>query len=239
MTSLFSKVIFRLFGIQIIHSQLGEDLILSLLLEGKKDGMYIDIGANHPKKFNNTYLLYKSGWHGINIEPNLKKIGAFKKKRARDINLAIGVGPKETSMKYYRFDEDTLNTFDYAFAEKNKNMGHKLIDTIDVPVKPLSTIFKNNIPSGKNVDVMTLDTEGYDMEVLKSNDWNKYRPHFIVIETLEYKRSELGQRYDDIFNPYMESIGYKPVANTVVNTIYQDTAARVLDINVREYTPLK
>jgi FkbM family methyltransferase len=222
MASFFSKVLLRLFGIQTIHSQLGEDLILSLLLEGKKNGFYIDIGANHPKKFNNTYLLYKSGWRGINIEPNPKKMASFKHQRNRDINLAIGVGPKETMMKYYRFDEDTLNTFDYAFVEKNKKMGHRLLDTIDVPVKPLSTVFKEYMPLGTNMDVMSLDTEGYDMEVLKSNDWNKYRPKFIIIETLEYKRTELGRRYDDIFTPYMKSVDYTPVANTVVNTIYQD-----------------
>jgi FkbM family methyltransferase len=229
MNTFFGKVIFRLFGVQIIHSQLGEDLILSLLLEGKKDGFYVDIGANHPKKFNNTYLLYKSGWNGINIEPNPEKIAAFKSGRPRDVNLAIGVGPKESSMNYYRFDEDTLNTFDPAFAEKNKKMGHVLQDTIDVPVKPLSAIFAEYLPAGANgcADVMSLDTEGYDMEVLKSNDWNKYRPRFVVIETLEYKRTELGERYDGIFNPYMKSIGYMPVANTVVNTIYQDTERKV------------
>jgi FkbM family methyltransferase len=222
MTSLFSKVLFRLFGIQIIHSQLGEDLILSLLLEGKKNGFYIDIGANHPKKFNNTYRLYKSGWHGINIEPNPSKISAFKRGRSRDINLAIGVGPAESSMKYYCFDEDTLNTFDPAFAKKNRNMGHIQTGIIDVPVKPLSHVFKENIPPSTPTDVMSLDTEGYDMVVLKSNDWNKYRPRFVVIETLEYKRTELGERYDDTFNAYMKSVGYAPVANTVVNTIYQD-----------------
>jgi len=233
MTSLFKKILLRLFGVQIIYSQLGEDVVLSLLLEGKKDGFYIDIGANHPKKFNNTYLLYKSGWHGINIEPNPDKIAAFKRSRNRDINLAIGVGSKEGSMKYYRFDEDTLNTFDSSAAEKNKNMGHKLIDTINVSVQSLSIVFKEKVPANTTVDVMSLDTEGYDMEILKSNDWNKYRPKFIIIETLEYKRTGLGERYDDIFNPYMKSIGYEPVANTVVNTIYQDAASGVPDVSVR------
>jgi FkbM family methyltransferase len=223
MNSFFSKVIFRLFGVQIIHSQLGEDLILSVLLEGKKNGYYVDIGANNPKKFNNTYLLYKSGWHGINIEPNPTKIAAFKRRRSRDINLAIGVGSKESTMKYHRFDEDTLNTFDPSAAEKNKNMGHILENIINVPVKPLSTVFKENGVGGAIIDVMSLDTEGYDMEVLKSNDWKTYRPRFIIIETLEYKRTGLGERYDNIFNPYMKSIGYEPVANTVVNTIYKDT----------------
>ena len=231
MNSFFSKVIFRLFGVQIIHSQLGEDLILSVLLEGKKNGFYVDIGANNPKKFNNTYLLYKSGWHGINIEPNPTKIAAFKRRRSRDINLAIGVGSKESTMKYYRFDEDTLNTLDQSNAEKNKNMGHVLENVIDVPVKPLSVIFRENLPAVKTgtaaIDVMSLDTEGYDMEVLKSNDWKTYRPKFIIIETLEYKRTGLGERYDNVFNPYMKSIGYEPVANTVVNTIYQDAASGV------------
>ena len=38
------------------------------------NGIYIDVGCNHPIKFNNTYLLYKRGWSGINIDLDSKSI---------------------------------------------------------------------------------------------------------------------------------------------------------------------
>ena len=59
---------------QTTYSQTGEDLILDILLKDKPKGFYIDIGGNHPKKFNNTFLFYKKGWDGINVEPNYSKI---------------------------------------------------------------------------------------------------------------------------------------------------------------------
>ena len=44
------------------------DLIIDYLFKNIKKGVYIDVGCNHPIKFNNTYLLYKRGWSGINID---------------------------------------------------------------------------------------------------------------------------------------------------------------------------
>ena len=53
------------------------DLIIDRLFSKIKKGVYIDVGCNHPIKYNNTYLLHKRGWSGINIDlaiPSKKKI---------------------------------------------------------------------------------------------------------------------------------------------------------------------
>ena len=44
------------------------DLIIDRMFANLKNGFYVDVGCNHPIKFNNTYLLYKRGWSGINID---------------------------------------------------------------------------------------------------------------------------------------------------------------------------
>ena len=59
------------------------------------------------------------------------------------------------------------------------------------------------------------------MEVLKSNDWKKFRPHFIILETMEYRKDDEGKKLNNIFDPYMQELGYKKVADTYVNTIYE------------------
>jgi hypothetical protein len=51
------------------YSQEGEDLIASRLFPNQSTGFYVDIGAHHPTRFSNTYLLYTKGWRGINIDP--------------------------------------------------------------------------------------------------------------------------------------------------------------------------
>ena len=56
------------------YSISGVDLIIDRIFKKKKTGVYIDIGCNHPIKYNNTYLLYKRGWNGINIDLDEKSI---------------------------------------------------------------------------------------------------------------------------------------------------------------------
>lgn len=61
-------------------------------------GSYLDIGANDPIRFSNTNLLYKKGWNGVNVEPNLTLFHKLEKFRPRDVNLnvAVGIGDKKT-----------------------------------------------------------------------------------------------------------------------------------------------
>jgi hypothetical protein len=79
---------FRCYG----HS--GEDLVLDRLLNGKRMGFYIDVGAHHPTRFSNTYLFYKKGWSGINIDANPKSMELFNRRRSRDINIEVGIAKK-------------------------------------------------------------------------------------------------------------------------------------------------
>ncbi len=99
-------------------------------------------------------------------------------------------------------------------------MGHPLKETIKIPIKPLKNILEEHA-KGKEIDIMSIDTEGFDMEVLESNDWTKFRPRFLIIETLEYSRDEEGKKLNDTFDSYAEKIGYKKFAETYINTIYE------------------
>ena len=49
-------------------SQEGEDLLIDRMFDGQSVGFYVDVGAHHPTRFSNTYLLYLRGWRGINID---------------------------------------------------------------------------------------------------------------------------------------------------------------------------
>ena len=95
-----------------------EDLIIDSLLSYKKNGFYIDIGANDPVKFNNTARFYQRGWCGINIEPNPELFKRLEEARKRDINLNIGVGEKETELTFYHISAHTLSSFNKQAAIK-------------------------------------------------------------------------------------------------------------------------
>lgn len=217
---MINKILFKIFGVRLISSQTGEDLIIESLLPQKKDGFYVDIGANHPIKFNNTSLFHNKGWNGINIEPNPSKKWLFRLLRNKDTNLNIGIGQKKSDVDFYIFNENTLSTFDKNSMEEYKKIGHKVLKIIKIPILPLKEVLEK-YAGNKEIDLMSVDTEGYDMEVLKSNDWKKFRPRFIILETLEYRRGNTGKKLNDTYDKYMSEIGYNEIADTHLNTIYE------------------
>lgn len=181
---IYIKNVFRLYATK-SFSQEGEDLLLKRIFEHKKNGFYIDVGAHHPFRFSNTYLFYKKGWKGINLDamPNSMKI--FEKHRPRDINLEIPVGKDGEKLVYYIFNEPALNTFDKNRIEAivSKSV-YTLIREMEIQIRSLKSILDEYLPKGQNIDFMSIDVEGLDFEVLKSNDWKKYRPEILLVESL-------------------------------------------------------
>ena len=169
---------------RISFSQEGEDLILSRIFEYKDKGFYIDIGAHHPSRFSNTKILYDKGWHGINIDAMPGSMMPFRIQRKRDINIEAAISDIETELDFFIFNEPALNGFDKGLSEERDTKFFYIKDIIKIKTKTLSQILQNiNLPL--NIDFMTIDVEGLDLKVLKSNDWQKYRPNFIIIEILE------------------------------------------------------
>jgi FkbM family methyltransferase len=203
------------------YSQLGEDLILDFFLKEKTSGFYIDVGAYHPINLSNTYKFYKRGWSGVNIEPNYTKFNLFEKQRTRDINLNIGIGSDKEKAQFFVFDADTLSTFSKESAEGYEKIGHKILEVRNIDLVPLKTVI-DKYSKGREIDFLSIDTEGYELEVLNTNDWGLFRPKLIILETVEYSKNILGKKLNDIHDVFMDSIGYMKVADTYINTIYID-----------------
>jgi hypothetical protein len=105
---------------------------------------YVDIGAHHPRYINNTYLFYKRGATGINIEPDPFLIKAFLKVRPKDINLNIGINDKSNFSvqkdNFYIMSERTLNTF----SEKE---AREVEETSDYKIEKVTKIESHDINS--------------------------------------------------------------------------------------------
>ncbi|MCX7759369.1 MAG: FkbM family methyltransferase [bacterium] len=165
-------------------SQEGEDLILHRIFERKSEGFYVDVGAHHPFRFSNTYLFYRKGWRGINIEPNPEAIKLFKKYRPRDINLNLAIG-QGGELIYYMFNEQALNTFDKSLAmNRTKSGEYHIIKEMKIEIYPLKEVLDMNLPDSQEIDFMNVDCEGMDLDILKSNDWSNYRPKIILVEII-------------------------------------------------------
>lgn len=171
------------------YSQFGEDIALARLLREPR-GYYVDVGAHHPKRYSNTYALYRRGWSGINIDPNPYTISLFVRARPSDVNLCIAAGGKEETLEYHRFSDPAVNTFNAGEAEKWKGKNWiSYLGSQEIPVRPLRDIL-SSIETMPRIDLLSVDAEGMDLEILESNDWQKYIPRVIVVECNDFDAAE-------------------------------------------------
>lgn len=217
----YLKIPFRwMFRTHKSYSQTGEDLIASFFLADIQNGFYVDIGANDPIHLNNTYWFYKHGWRGLCIEPSSFRCKLFKTIRPKDEVVCCGAGGQNGEMDFFVFDLDNISTFSPVEAEEFKKVGHTIVETKKVPVYTLAHIM-STYAKGRTVDVLSIDTEGLDLEILKSNDWSAYRPKLIIVEIAEY-RKDTAVRTHAAFDEYLQSQQYIKIADTFINGIYME-----------------
>lgn len=173
-------------------SQEGEDLVLLKYFKKKKSGFYIDIGAHHPFRFSNTYLFYKKGWKGINIDATPGSMEKFYKYRFRDINIEVPISNNNKRIDYFIFDEPALNSFSSKLSkERNVNTKYKIKGIVKLKPQKLSSILDKYIAKNAKIDFMSIDVEGYEYEVLLSNNWKKYRPTYLLVEILKNRNDNI------------------------------------------------
>ena len=166
----------------------GLDLLLKHFFRDKKEGIYIDVGCFHPKLANNTYLLYKKGWRGINIDVDPHTIEIFNYLRPRDYNKQIAVSDKSGEVDlYFYHDRSAINTLS---KETFVSRGGKSLDIKKIKCETLNSIIENSPFKDNKIDFLTIDVEGYEINVLKGFDINKYKPDIIVLEFIDNTSKE-------------------------------------------------
>jgi FkbM family methyltransferase len=174
-----------------VAPQEGENIILERIFAKKSKGFYIDVGAHHPLRFSNTLNLYQRGWTGINIEPNQEPIKIFRKLRSRDLNLNIAVSTKKNTCNYYKFKDPALNTTDINIYRMRKRQGYRCTETSIVQTQTLNEILLQNCK--KKIDLLKIDVEGNELDVLKSNNWEKFTPNVIICELINVNLEKLSK----------------------------------------------
>ncbi len=201
------------------YSQEGEDMVLNRYFQGKNSGFYVDIGAHHPKRFSNTYFFYKKAWCGINIDAMPGSMDQFKKTRKRDTNIEAAISDKKSELTYYAFDEPAINGFDKGVSEERIKGGQKLLFKKTIETVLLSEILEKNIRQNQTIDFMSVDVEGNDLNVIRSNNWEKFRPEIVLIESLN---KDVKNVLNEDINKFMCSINYGLIAKTINTCFYKN-----------------
>ena len=169
----------------ISYSQNREDIILASLFKDIENGFYVDIGAAHPDHLSVTKYFYLKGWGGINVEPSKRLYELLLHNRPRDTTYRVAVS--NSSAKTAEFREylgDGLSTLSdemkNSYNDQNSISINYYVD-YNVPVMSLSDILNKSL--SKIIHFMKVDVEGFEFEVLESNDWESFRPRVICIES--------------------------------------------------------
>jgi FkbM family methyltransferase len=161
------------------YSQHGEDRwiweqIRQLDLSG---AIYVDVGANHPSRISNTYLLYREGLHGVVIEPNEELLRLHRRFRPRDIAIGVGCGAYPRVAKFHVHSAPVTSSFLEAAAAV---YGTVVVRETHLPILPLDAVLESI--DFEFISLLSIDTEGLDSEVLAGGSKTLTRTHLVCVE---------------------------------------------------------
>ena len=173
------------------------DLIIDYIFKNTKNGFYLDIGAQHPISNNNTYLLYKRGWRGVNIDLDKKNIDLFNIARPNEINLNYAVSDIEGKSDLYFYHEASpINTLNKNVSSFQKA---KVKEIRSIQTTTLNNILEK-IDLTHQINYMNIDVEGHEEKILDGFNISKYKPNVISIEYLDLSMKKLEFKNNNIDN---------------------------------------
>ena len=195
------------------YSMDGEDIFIVEYFRKKKNGFYIDVGCYHPIHRNNTYLLHKNGWSGINIDIHQFSIDLFNFLRPNDINLNYAVSDLNGMVEmFYQKKLSQLSTIDEQQAQISfqGNIKKSKIKSLSLD----AILEKTNLIETK-IDLLDIDVEGADLRVLKGFTIEKFKPELICVEIhkKDIKNSEIYK--------YLSNFSYELVWSGVFSHIFK------------------
>ena len=179
---------------RISYSQFGEDLWLADRFADQVNGFYVDVGAYDPFNASNTLLLYRKGWCGINVEPDPDALRQFQRFRGRDVNVGVAISSHDGDASFVR-----AGSFS-GLDDPDRLWQGPTADRLIVRTRRLEDVLEEYRPAGE-IDLLDVDVEGRDLDVLHSNDWERFRPLIVLIE------HHPGAPFDP--RPFLSEIGYR------------------------------
>lgn len=197
------------------YAQNMEDYHLWLAFGAQPTGTYIDIGAGHPIADNVSFFFYERGWQGIVVEPQRNLIDLYSRLRPRDISVCALIGTRSGLTDFHVFDAfhglSTTNV-NYANAAKALGAGYK---TTQLSMMSLAQLCKDYALT--TIDFLKIDVEGAEGDVLRSGDWDRYRPKAVVVEAIT---PGAGEPSWEEWEPFLLAQGYRFVLFDTLNRFY-------------------
>ena len=198
------------------YSMDGEDLFIKDYFKDKKNGFYVDVGCYLPIHRNNTFLLHKKGWNGINIDIHEFSIDLFNYLRPKDFNYNLAISNKnDLTDMYFQKQLSQLSTIEKKQAKK---VFQGEIKKSKINAFTLDTILEKVKINDIKIDLLDIDVEGADLKVLEGFSITKYKPELICVEIheKEIKHSQI--------NKFLNNFKYDLIWSGVFSHIFKSKA---------------
>ncbi len=197
------------------YSQNGEDVILDALFKDKGNGYFVEVGCIDGRRFSNTLTFEERGWNGLCIEAHEGYIDLLVRNRPNSIVYHCAVGEKdEEQVAFYANARGSLSTLDAGKEEYFKTRFGKWFTGFEqqtVRKKRLDSVFKEcGVPE---IDILSLDIEGYEIEALRGIDLACYQPRVLLVEA---DGPEDEQNLESLLSPY----GYRRIGRLKNNVFF-------------------
>lgn len=177
--------------------------------QGRTDGFFIEVGANHPTNGSLTWPMEQKGWSGIVVEPQEKHFRLFQQSRPKSHAFRAACGaPENTGKGTLHIPKGGMDGF--ATLSQNADDHGVEYDSVEhVDVVTLDSLIDQVRPA--RIDFVSIDTEGTELEVLKGFSLRRHKPALILIED---KGTTLKK------HRHLRANGYKLVKRTELNNWY-------------------
>jgi FkbM family methyltransferase len=170
-------------------------------------GVFVDVGAARPDFLSISALYRDLGWRVIAVEPNPDFCELQRKTNAEVLQYACGDHDEDD------VDFTVVNVHDESYMggavsyESFSSLGIKKefsalksgLDEkiIKVKLRRLDSLLEGCVPSVETIDILSIDVEGWEMEVLDGLNMNKYRPKVMILENLFRSRKYVSRLNKD------------------------------------------
>jgi FkbM family methyltransferase len=172
------------------YAQNFEDVMLWRALKHVKNGVYVDVGAQHPVVDSVSKAFYEHGWRGVHIEPVPAYAELLRKDRPDETVLQVALADVEGMLELNVIPDTGLSTAVDEYAQLHRIERGYVPQRIQVPVLTLKTATESLV--GKDVHWLKIDVEGLEEQVLKGWDSQVLRPWVMVVEATIPSSSETG-----------------------------------------------
>jgi FkbM family methyltransferase len=170
------------------YTEREEEWLIRDFFQDRRDGVFVDVGANHYMNNSKTYYLEsKLGWSGIALEPQSRFAADYAAHRPRTKFLPFFVSDTSNrqAQLYVTRRTSMVASADKAFVER--------FGTVD-EVQDVTTITLTDLLDAEGVqriDFLSMDIELHEPQALKGFDIRRFRPALACVEGLLPVRQQI------------------------------------------------